>query len=133
MVFSNYSNFKRNFCNQTVENLTRRRVLRRLNMVLQCLPMSHKKDARLIWVSPPVKIFFTDHSKAVLLLWILCVMYISCLSCCHVSLFQPCGHLTASLSWCDVFLFLSLPCGVLGQVSYLIVYIPDLCLLPYFT
>ena len=39
-----YSNFKRNYCKQTVENLIRRRIL-------HCLPMSNKKDARLIWVN----------------------------------------------------------------------------------
>ena len=37
--FSFYSNFKGNFCKQTVENL-----------VLHRLPMSHKKDAMFIWV-----------------------------------------------------------------------------------
>ena len=30
------------------------------------------------------------------------------------------------------FIFLSLPCGILGQVWYLIVSFPDLCLLSYF-
>ena len=38
-IFHLYSNFKRNFCKQTVENL-----------VLHCLPMSHRKDAKRIWV-----------------------------------------------------------------------------------
>ena len=34
---------------------------------------------------------------------------------------------------CDVFLsFITFSLGVLGQVWYLIVSIPDLCLLPYF-
>ena len=34
---------------------------------------------------------------------------------------------------CDVFLcFVTFPYGVLGQVWYLIIWIPDLCLLPYF-
>ena len=33
---------------------------------------------------------------------------------------------------CTVFLrFVTFPCGVLGQVWYFIVSIPDLCLLPY--
>ena len=31
-------------------------------------------------LSPPVKHFFTDHSKAVLLLWIICVIHVLC---CH--------------------------------------------------
>ena len=43
-IFHFYSNFKRNFCKQTVKNLIRRR-----HLVLHCLPVSHKKDARLIW------------------------------------------------------------------------------------
>ena len=57
---------------------------------------------------------------------------------------QPYGHLLGK-GWplgslvCDVFLcfvafflcFLFLSCGVLGQVWYLIVSVPDLCLLPY--
>ena len=50
-IFYFYSNFKRNFCKQTVENLIRCRVLRHLIWFLHCLPMSHKKDARLIWVN----------------------------------------------------------------------------------
>ena len=35
---------------------------------------------------------------------------------------------------CAIFscVFVTIPCGVLGQVWYLIVSIPDLCLLPYF-
>ena len=39
------------FCKQTVDNLIRRRILRRLIWFLHCLLMSHKKDARLIWVN----------------------------------------------------------------------------------
>ena len=38
-----YSNSNRNFCKQTVENLIRRRILRRLIWFLHCLPLSHKK------------------------------------------------------------------------------------------
>ena len=33
---------------------------------------------------------------------------------------------------CDVCVFVSFPCGILGQVWYLIVSIPDLCHLSYF-
>ena len=44
-------------------------------------------------LSPPVKIFFTDHSKTVLLLWIIFVIYVSCLSCFLVCSLQPCGNL----------------------------------------
>ena len=32
---------------------------------------------------------------------------------------------------CDVFVFVTFPCGILGQVWYLIVSIPDLCSLSY--
>ena len=81
---------------------------------------------------------FTDRPKAVLLLRILFVMYVSCLSCCLVCSLQPCGHLLGK-GWplgvlvCDVFLcFVTFPCGALGQVWCLIVSITDLCLLPYF-
>ena len=35
----------------------------------------------------------TDRSKAVLLLWIIFVIYVSCLSCFLVCSLQPCGHL----------------------------------------
>ena len=36
---------------------------------------------------------FTDHSKEVLLLWIICVIYVLCLSCFRVWSLLPCGHL----------------------------------------
>ena len=42
---------------------------------------------------PSSKNIFTDRSKAVLLLWIIFVIYVSCLSCCLVCSMQPCGHL----------------------------------------
>ena len=48
--FSFLVKFNRIFCKQTVETLIRRRVLRRLTLGLRCLPMPHKKDARLIWI-----------------------------------------------------------------------------------
>ena len=41
MEFSFYSNFKRTISKQTVENLIRRSVAS--DLVLHCLPMSHKK------------------------------------------------------------------------------------------
>ena len=51
IFFYFYSNSNRITCNQTVETLIRRHVLRRQSdLGLYCLPMSHKKDARLIWV-----------------------------------------------------------------------------------
>ena len=55
--FSFYSNFKRNYSKQTVENLARRRVLRHQTpsfaasgLVLHYFPITHKKGARLICV-----------------------------------------------------------------------------------
>ena len=38
-------------------------------------------------------IFFTDHSKAVLLLWIIYVFVLFCYALMHVCLLMPCGHL----------------------------------------
>ena len=71
----------------------------------------------------PVEIY----SKAVLLLRIILVIYVSCLSCFLVCSLQPCGNLLGK-SWplgtlvCYVLLcFVTFPCGVLGQVWYLIV------------
>ena len=37
--------------------------------------------------------YFTDRSKAVLILWITCVIYVLCLSCFHVCSLLPSGHL----------------------------------------
>ena len=51
-----------------------------------------KKRAHDSGFSPPVNIF-TDHSKAVLLLWIICVIYVLCLSCFRVCSLLPCGQL----------------------------------------
>ena len=66
---------------------------------------------------------FTDRSKAVLLLWIIFVIYISCLSCFLVCSLQPCGHLLGT-GWplgslvYDVFVFCHFPmlCPVSGVV-----------------
>ena len=46
-IFHLDSIFKRNFCKQTVENLAAS------DLVLHWLPMSHKKDARLICIMKP--------------------------------------------------------------------------------
>ena len=70
--------------------------------------------------------------------WILFVMCVSCLSCCLVCSLRPCGHLLERADLlvllCVNFscVFVTFSYGVLGQVWYLIVYIPDRCLLPYF-
>ena len=42
-IFNFNPNFKRSYCKQTVGNLIR--------SGLHCLPMSHKKEAKLIWVN----------------------------------------------------------------------------------
>ena len=85
---------------------------------------------------PPVNLFY---SKAVLLLWIFYV-FLSCV--CYVfvrvCLYVPCGHLLGKgwplgfsfmVSNCGFFYF---PIGILGQLWYLIVSIPDICTLTYF-
>ena len=60
------------------------------------------------------------------------------------------SHAFASIHWClvvtcweradllalvgdDYYIFVTYPCGILGQVWYLIVSFPDLCLLSYFS
>ena len=89
-------------------------------------------------ISPPVK-YFTDRSKAVLLLWIfygffLSVSYAFVRAC----LFVPCGHLLwkgwppGSRLWC-ITVSLSLSHWYPGSgVWYWIVSIHDLCTLTYF-
>ena len=73
-----------------------------------------------------------------LLLWIIFVIYVSCLSCFLVCSLQPCGHLRERANLLALLyvmfscVFVTFQCGVLGQVWYLIVSIPDLCLLIYF-
>ena len=62
----------------------------------QMCPSPHKNKGR-GWrretgLSPPVK-YFTGRSKAVLLLWIICVIFVLCLSCVRFCSLQTCGHL----------------------------------------
>ena len=72
-----------------------------------------------------------------LLLWIICYLYLVfiMLSCLFIAaLWSPSGKGLTSwllflMSYCD---FVTFPCGILGQVWYLIVLIPDLCSLSYF-
>ena len=88
-------------------------------------------------LSPPVK-YFTDRTKAVILLWIICV-FVSCVShafapvhCCLVVTCWERAELLAFVG--DVYcIFVTFPCGILGQVWYLIVSLPDLCFLSYFS
>ena len=61
------------------------------------------------------------------------ILYLS-LQYCLVSVLQPCGHMLGLLGSpvCNVFLcFITFPCGILGQVLYLIVLIPDFCLITF--
>ena len=89
-------------------------------------------------LSPPVK-YFTDRSKAVLLLWIFYVFVLSCVCyvCARVCLYVLCGHLLGkgwplgSRLWCLLWVC-HFPTGILGQVWYLIVSIPDLCTFTYY-
>ena len=81
----------------------------------------------------------SDRSKAVLLLWIFYVFVLSCV--CYVfvrvCVYVLCGHLLGkgwplgSRLWCLLWVC-HFPIGILGQVWYLIVSIPDLCTLTYF-
>ena len=79
-----------------------------------------------------------DRSKAVLLLWIICVIYVLCLSCfrvcsLHVLLLPARKGLASWLLFVVLScIFVTYPCGILGQVWYLIVSIPDLCRLSNF-
>ena len=74
----------------------------------------------------------------VLLLWIIFVIYVSCLSCflvCSCSLVVTCwegADLLALLYVMFYCVFVTFPCGVLGQVCCLIALITYLCLLSYF-
>ena len=97
------------------------------------LDMSFGKKT--IHYCPPVK-YFTDRSKAVLLLWIFYgVISVLCLLCLCVRLFicalwSPAGkELTSWLSFVVSNCECHFPIGILGQVWYLIVSIPDLCTL----
>ena len=81
--------------------------------------------------------FFTDRSKAVLLLWFIFYIYVSCFSGIFVCSLQPCGHLLVK-GWpfgsllCEVFLWFyhfSLWCPGSGDVLDCI---PDFCVLTYF-
>ena len=55
-------------------------------------------------------------------------------SYCHVCSLQPCGYLLRKAFLFVMFsgLIVTFPCGVPGRLWYLIVSIPDICLLSYF-
>ena len=77
----------------------------------------------------PSSNYTTDRSKAELLSWII---FVICLFI--AALWSPAEKgLTSWFSCMCCFLVLvTFPYGVLGQVWHLIVWIPDICLLPYF-
>ena len=81
---------------------------------------------------------FQRGASFVLLLWIIYVIYVSCLSCFLVSSLQPnitCwekANLLAVLVVMFSCVFVTFPCGALGQMWYLVVLLPDLCLLTYY-
>ena len=55
-IFHFYSNFDRIFCKQIVENPDQTPRYAVSDPGLHCLPMSHKKDAMLIWVNSAIVI-----------------------------------------------------------------------------
>ena len=71
-------------------------------------------------------------------MWISCVFYVLCLSSFHICSLLPCCHLLGKKADLlalvgDVYcIFVTFPCGILGQVWYLIVFIPDHCRLSFF-
>ena len=85
----------------------------------------------------PGSIFFTDRSTAVLLLWSISV-FVSCVSHAFASVhcylvvtcWERAGHLALVGDVCSI--FVTFPCGILGQVWYMIISFPDLCRLSYF-
>ena len=89
-------------------------------------------------MKPSSKNIFTDRSKAVLLLWIICGFF--CVSCvshafapvyCYLVITWERADLLALVGYVYC-IFVTFPCGILGQVWYQIVSFPDLCLLSYF-
>ena len=85
---------------------------------------------------PSSKIFYWLFQGSTFL-WIICVIYVLCLSCFRDCSLLPCGYLKGngwplgSCLWCLLW-FCYFPFGILGHVWYLIVLIPDPCCLTYF-
>ena len=83
----------------------------------------------------PSSNFLTDRLKAMLLLWILFIICVSCHIVLYVlaALWSLLGKndLLALLHVMFFCVFVTFPYGVLGQVGYLIVWITDICLLPH--
>ena len=86
----------------------------------------------------PSSNYFTDRLKAVLLLWIL---FVICVSLSYTILSVTCSLVITCWERADLLallcvmfscVFVTSPYSVLGQVWYLILSIPDRCLLRYF-
>ena len=95
--------------------------------------ISNKVGLVRLYMLKPYSSFLTDHSNAVLLLWIIFVICVSC----HTTLSVPCSLVVTCREMALLYVtfscvFLTFHMDVLGQVWYLIVWIPDLCFLPYF-
>ena len=65
----------------------------------------------------------------------LCLVFVMLLRLLVAALWSPTGQgLASRLSFVTFnYVFVTFPCGILGQVWYLIVSFPDLCHLSYFT
>ena len=88
---------------------------------------------------PSSKIFYWPFQGGTSFVDLLCFCSVLCLLCfVRVCLFVLCGHLLGkgwplgSRLWCLLWVC-HFPIGILGQVWYLIVSIPDLCTLTYFS
>ena len=88
---------------------------------------------------PSGKIFYWPFQGGTSFVDLLCFCSVLCLLCfVRVCLYVLCGHLLGkgwplgSRLWCLLWVC-HFPIGILGQVWYLIVSIPDLCTLTYFT
>ena len=87
---------------------------------------------------PSSKIFYWPFQGGTSFVDLLCFCSVLCLLCfVRVCLYVLCGHLLGkgwplgSRLWCLLWVC-HFPIGILGQVWYLIVSIPDLCILTYF-
>ena len=82
---------------------------------------------------PSSKIFYWPFQGGTSFVDLLCFCSVLCLLCfVHVCLYGLCGHLLGKGSrlWCLLWVC-HFPIGILGQVWYLIVSIPDLCTITY--
>ena len=90
------------------------------------------------WFKPSSKIFYWPFQGGTSFVDLLCFCSVLCLLCfVHVCLYVLCGHLLGkgwplgSRLWCLLWVC-HFPIGILGQVWYLIVSIPELCTITYF-